>query len=152
MPLSVKVSGVFKDVPTPFVNVAGAWKSVLGGWVNIAGVWKQFFTAVGPLSASASPGSVTGGYGSGTTGGSTFSTTCTPTGGLPAYTYAWEYVSGDTLIFPASPTSATTIFTRSSSVPFNGYTSVWRCKVTDSLGTVAFTSNVTSIVHPGASP
>lgn len=100
---------------------------------------------VAALSASASPSSVSGqrtipGTGVVTTG----PTTTTASGGVPGYTYAWEYVSGDTLTV-TNPTSATTTFSRlaAEGTEFIG---VYRCEVTDAASGVVYTNNVTATV------
>lgn len=58
---------------------------------------------------------------------------CTGSGGSGGYTYAWQYVSGDTLTSVNSPSSSATAWSRS--MPVNGnFASLWRCLVTDSNG------------------
>jgi hypothetical protein len=64
--------------------------------------------------------------------------TVTAAGGSPTYTYLWEKVSGDTLTVSNS-TSASTTFSKFGAVI---YTAVYRCKVTDSEGTIAYSANV----------
>jgi chitodextrinase len=59
------------------------------------------------------------------------------------YTYAWQYVSGDTATSVSSPTSNSTQWTRTISSYFTDYTSVWRCRVTDSVGNITYSPNVT---------
>lgn len=61
---------------------------------------------------------------------STQAVTVTPSGGAGSPTYAWTRVSGDSAIFPLSPTSATTFFRVT--IGKNTFkTAVWRCTVTD---------------------
>lgn len=63
----------------------------------------------------------------------TGSSVCSATGGVPAYTYAWTRVSGDTSIACTSPTAATTTFSRSGMVLGDPpYVANWKCTVTDS--------------------
>jgi YD repeat-containing protein len=58
------------------------------------------------------------------------------------YTYLWQYVSGDTQTTVVNSTSNSTRWSRSMSG--NGsVSSVWRCRVTDTLGTTIYTGNVT---------
>jgi YD repeat-containing protein len=58
---------------------------------------------------------------------------CTGSGGSGGYTYAWQWVSGDTQTSVNSPSSSTTEWSRSMTV--NGsFNSLWRCLVTDSNG------------------
>ncbi|MGI8841765.1 MAG: Ig-like domain-containing protein [Caulobacteraceae bacterium] len=66
----------------------------------------------------------------------------TASGGLTPYTYRWQYVSGDTLIAVASPTSAATIWTRTMTL-YGTYTATWSCTVTDALGASTTTPGVT---------
>lgn len=65
----------------------------------------------------------------------------TVTGGTPAYTYLWERVSGDTATTATAGSSAATAFSRTAA-PVRFFTSTWRCKVTDSLGNIAYSPNV----------
>lgn len=59
---------------------------------------------------------------------------CTGSGGTgTGYTYAWQYVSGDTLTSVSSPTSSSTTWSRSMTINGN-FPSLWRCLVTDSNG------------------
>lgn len=83
------------------------------------------------LGGSASPGSV----GSSTTSASqtTPSTTVTPTGGTPAYTYAWTWASGGTSITTTSPAAASTTFSATSLADGETRSGVARCTITDSI-------------------
>jgi len=65
-------------------------------------------------------------------------------GGAGGYSYAWQYVSGDTAMSATNASSASTGWTRSPTPTANNqiYTSTWRCKITDSAGTVVYSSNV----------
>lgn len=69
--------------------------------------------------------------------------TATATGGSAGYTYLWQRVSGDTGTGVNSPSSNSTIWNRSIQSFFTDYTSVWRCRVTDSAGNVVHSPNVT---------
>jgi YD repeat-containing protein len=60
---------------------------------------------------------------------------CTGSGGSgTGYTYAWQYVSGDTQTSVSSPTSSSTTWSRTMGPENATYNSVWRCLVTDSGG------------------
>ena len=131
-----KISGTWKAV-TPYRKVGGVWKSCIM-WRKVGGVWKQLNSF---MTASASPGLVAGS----TTSGSTVvvtsnSTTCTPSGGAPGYTYSWAQVGGDTMTID-SPTASSTTFSKSvgNGATFVGY---FVCTVTDSLGATAATNTV----------
>lgn len=96
------------------------------------------------LTAAASPVNTTGANsGTAASGDVTTATiTVTPTGGASPYTYAWEYISGNVSIAPNTPTSASTTFTLVGAFDGISYTAVYRCKVTDANGAVAYTNNV----------
>lgn len=81
-----------------------------------------------------------GGAGTGTA--TTDIVTATPTGGTPDYTYLWERTSGDASTSCVGSTSAAAYFTRVSA-PTHLYASTWRCRVTDSLGNIAYSDDVT---------
>lgn len=60
--------------------------------------------------------------------------------GSAPYTYAWERVSGDATT-TVNPSGATATWSRSLAQP-GVFTSVWRCRVTDGQGRVAYTPTV----------
>jgi YD repeat-containing protein len=60
---------------------------------------------------------------------------CSASGGSgTGYTFAWQYISGDTDTHVNSPSSSSTIWSRSVPNENNTWTSLWRCLVTDSAG------------------
>ncbi|MGH8176263.1 MAG: fibronectin type III domain-containing protein, partial [Steroidobacter sp.] len=68
----------------------------------------------------------------------------TASGGSGAgYTYAWQYVSGDTQTSVVNPTSNSTHWSRSMPNSNVTFTSVWRCLVTDTAGATVYTPTVT---------
>lgn len=74
------------------------------------------------------------------------SVTVIPKGGLGPYTYNWEYVSGSVAILVDSDASATTTFSADVACVNGGLgqeSGDWRCQVTDRLGQVVYTGNVT---------
>jgi hypothetical protein len=98
------------------------------------GAWRNGAVFVPPLSLAVSPSDTGGGNfvpGTITTG----SVTATPTGGLAPFTYAWTRLSGDPAN-PTAPTNATTSFSLFANDPAS-FSAVFRCTVTDSLGTTA---------------
>jgi len=72
--------------------------------------------------------------------------TATPVGGVSSFTYAWELVSGDSSTSATAASSAASAFTRNSIVQTH-YNSTWRCKVTDSLGTIAYSDPVAVLLE-----
>jgi YD repeat-containing protein len=67
----------------------------------------------------------------------------TPSGGSgTGYTYAWEYVSGDTQTSVISPTSSSTRWSRTMDATEAWHKSYWRCRVTDSAGNVGYTVTI----------
>lgn len=104
---------------------------------------KRAATGSTPLTVTVAPTSISGNdsgiYGSCYTSEPSI---VTPAGGVPGYTYAWTYVSGDTSIAATDPTSAASYFYAFGAAPFNK-TAVWHCTVTDAASTVVVASNVT---------
>jgi hypothetical protein len=98
-------------------------------------VWQYFSVAVdhtfvnGNSSGAAASGIVT-----------TSSVTGTVQGGTGPFTYLWEYVSGEALIVPSTPTAAATTF--SATVSDGVHDATYRLKVTDSLSNVVYSENV----------
>jgi len=104
---------------------------------------KRSATSSTPLTVTVAPTSVSGNdsgiYGSCYTAEPAI---VTPAGGVPGYTYAWAYVSGDAAIAASDPTSDATYFYAFGAAPFNK-TAVWRCTVTDAASTAVISANVT---------
>lgn len=102
------------------------------------------------LLASVSPTSIaySGSLASPTTG----TVTCTASGGVPGYTYAWTRVSGSTLVSATAPTSAATAFTTSGMTTNTTRSAVFNCTVTDSAGQTVTTNNVSVSLTRQASP
>lgn len=69
------------------------------------------------------------------------STQVTASGGTGGFSYTWSRVSGSTSIEPTAPNSASTFFIASAQA--GTYQAVFRCQVTDSSSTSAFSGNVT---------
>lgn len=66
------------------------------------------------------------------------------TGGVPPYSYDWERTFGDTTIYPNVDTGYATYFYRLI-LDGGSYIASWRCKVTDSVGTIVYASPSTLI-------
>jgi YD repeat-containing protein len=73
---------------------------------------------------------------------------CSASGGSAAgYTFAWQWVSGDTQTSVNSPNSSTTIWSRTVPAGNGTYASVWRCLVTDNLGNTGQTTLSVSFIR-----
>lgn len=106
--------------------------------------------ALSPLMAVADPNFVSGsGFSGGTASISSSNSTASATGGIPGYTYLWQFVSGDSGVLPNSSGSASTGFSKTMA---NNTTAdaVYRCRVTDTASNQAFTNNVSINLINGA--
>lgn len=125
-------------------------------WANVqtikrrsGGSWVTVWTAYTPVSASVNKTSCQF-TGTGTVPSK--AVVLTPSAGPTAsgangngsYTFAWEFVSGDSRVSATTPTSANTGFNSSGQmIPNNAtWTAVYRCKVSDGTSS-AYTANVT---------
>lgn len=112
----------------------------MGGVLNLL---KKATASIVPLTVTIAPttlvGNDSGIYGSCYTAEPSI---VSPAGGVPGYTYAWTYVSGDAAIAATDPTSAASYFYAFGAAPFNK-TAVWKCTVTDAASTVVVSGNVT---------
>lgn len=144
MPISAKVSGTWRTATGPAVRVGGTWRPLAAAFVRVSGTWRQVFTAVGPLIASLDQSSLTG---SGTGDGpfNTGNVNVSVSGGVTPYVFLWEYVSGDGFgnVHPNDGNLASVYFIGNATAPTTK-SAVWRCKVTDNVGTIAYTGNVTA--------
>lgn len=70
----------------------------------------------------------------------------TATGGVAPYAYDWTFVSGDTTTFPGTDTSYSSYFYKLI-LSGGSYTAVWKCKVTDNVGTIVYCPNVTILLE-----
>lgn len=86
-----------------------------------------------PMSAVAAPGTLSG-FTLGTGTATTDAATCTPSGGTPPYSYAWQITSYDGPVTPTAttPTAASSTFTQTSIGIGESYSASVRCQVTDS--------------------
>jgi hypothetical protein len=133
-------AGTWRRAANVWMNDAGTWRKARSIWINDAGTWRKIMSAM----TATGPGSVTG-SGGGLTAGvpvavTTTSAAATVADGVPGYTYAWSYVSGEVAGIN-TPTASSTTFTRNRPVPAIGvvdtFDGIYRCTVTDSVGTTA---------------
>lgn len=73
-------------------------------------------------------------------------TTCTPSGGIPGYTYSWVLTSGAG-ITATTPTTASTTFTATGMAVGEVRNATFVCNVTDSTPQVAASNTVTVTIE-----
>ena len=134
--MKVNVGGSLKTVTAIKFNPGTGLKNVSRIKANIAGSLKAAGSFILPLSLSVNSDAPFGRtFGSNPV--TTFiATTVTPTGGLAPFTYSWARLSGTGT--PTSPVSANTYFVETVA-DYDTETGVFRCTVTDVLGSTAFT-------------
>jgi hypothetical protein len=127
MAVKRRSGGAWVDAASPKRKSGGAMIAVTSIKRRSGGAWIE--TLATPLVLSKS---------SDATGASTTSTidsnavTITATGGSgAAKTYAWDFTSNPSGITALSPSSATTVFRKTSAVPNATYTATARCTVAD---------------------
>lgn len=111
-------------------------------WVRDSGNTPRLvFSLAPPLSATASPGTVSG-FTAGTGTATTDASTCTPSGGTGPYSYDWEILFFDGPVTPTalSPTSASSTFRQTSIGTGESYSASIRCLVTDSTPGTPYTA------------
>lgn len=116
-----------------------------------AWVGPQGATVATELSATAIPGSAYGFDSSASATPTSSTVTATVSGGIPTFAYAWEYVSGNTGISVSDSTAATVSFTGGGGGTGSVF-AVWRCKVTDSAASEAYTQEVDIELENGTDP
>jgi len=104
-----------------FAKQGGAWRSgkltvkdggnveIRKGFVKKGGSWRQFYRGAPPLSVTATPSTVVGRGGAGTTV-TTGTTTAEVSGGIGPFTYFWRRQIGDTSISPVDADGRITAF------------------------------------------
>lgn len=139
-------------VPSTAISLIGYLYVQAGAATNI----EAYFDAITFIRTTVTPPTLTGSVSPATVSGechrtsagncaaTTTAATAAGGGGVPVYTYAWQYVSGDTATID-SPTAATTTFTRTAAASLAGhpYSGLFSCVVTDHDGNTVTTSNVT---------
>ncbi len=124
-----------------------------GGTSNTGTISVTVAAPASPLAAALSTTLVQVNTAPAATSGTTPTATVTASGGSGSgYTYLWQWVSGDTTIAPTNTNGATTAWTRTLPGLSILYEAIWRCKVTDSAGTVVYSGNVTVDLTRGPSP
>jgi hypothetical protein len=145
MPITIGAASGNRDLSEVWVGTSGGNKQVQEVWVGTASGNKQVFSAASPMSVNAEPDSQqwetfynydpkTGEPTS--VAGYSASLTCSVTGGQAPFAYLWQQLSGPTNSFD-TPTASATF------VSGGGSPSTFRVRVTDDLGTVAYSDAVT---------
>lgn len=143
MAMTILDAGASRTITTGWVRQAGVLRRLQKVQVMDGGTLRTVATFAPPLSASASPGSVSGtSSGSGPTDTTTSATTASPTGGLGPYTYSWTRISGEPTAAVNSPTMATTTFT--ATITPGTQVATFEVTITDAFGQTD-TATVTAI-------
>jgi hypothetical protein len=141
MSLSVGVSSAWKSLSKLSVGVGGVYKTAYEGWVGVGGVWKRFLGMSISLDttsvAGASSGHAT------TVSAQTGYVTITVTGNTGTLTYAWAYVSGDSVTAHGTGLYRCYWSYAAYVPPESSRFAVWNCTVTDNTtGQVVVSPNV----------
>lgn len=78
--------------------------------------------------------------------------TATHTGTTGAVSYEWEFVSGDSVIYPVNPGLPTTRFVAEIDLVPMSYSATYRLKVTDSIGKIGYSDGVVSVLSTYLGP
>lgn len=146
MALKIRDGGTLRTITNLYIKQAGVLRRVRKLQVKDGGTLRTVATFTDPLTASASPSSVSGSGGGvdGATVGTT-STTAMPSGGRGPYTYSWALTTngGGNASQALNPTSATTQFTKTDRPAGTSVSDVWTVTITDTDGQTA-TAQVTA--------
>ena len=134
MSFSFKVGGTWQPLATGWMKVAGTWQQIKSGWIKVAGTWQQVYTSLSAAASDTTPSGADSGFSPlGTV--SSNSTTITPNGGSPPYTFAWTQGPGG--VASSGPynvtaaASATTNWSKQVRDDDAISTENWTCTVTD---------------------
>ena len=143
---------------------SGAWTVQLEA-SNIYGTGSElkvdYITIVDPLSLELSSYTVSASGDINDPTVTTAAVTALPSGGIPGYTYLWEYVSGDSFTFGESATGASMTFVSTQPEDNVTYVGTYRCTVTDTTShsasaevevTINWVLGITYITFDPASP
>lgn len=140
MTLKIRDGGVLRTITGMKIKQAGVLRTIKTVHIMDGGVLRQVANFADPLTASASPSSVSGSGGGvdGATIGTT-STTAMPSGGRGPYTYSWALTTngGGNASQALNPTSASTQFTKTNRPIGTVVTDIWTVTITDTDGQTA---------------
>ena len=155
MSLTIRQAGELKTLSAMTVRQGGELKTLSAGYIRQAGELKQWFGGGGgggglTAAISVSGGSYVDGYCQAPFGNCAATSeeyaVATPTGGTGPYTYLWEKVSdarpSQPLSFVTGTAQQTKIIRSAAVGPGAPYYAEIRCRVTDSLGAVAYTATM----------
>jgi len=146
MSLNFRDGGALRTAQKLRFKQAGVVRQARRVRVLDAGTLRTVATFTDPLTASASPSSVSGSGGGvdGATIGTT-STTAMPSGGRGPYSYLWALTTngGGNASQALNPTSASTQFTKTNRPAGSSVSDVWTVTITDTDGQTA-TAQVTA--------
>lgn len=147
MGLKIRNGGAWRNISSLKIRSGGGWRSIKAIKVYSGGAWRDvanFTTGGGTLSVSLSVDSV--GRSARLSTISTTIVTATPLGGQTPYTYSWAKQSGDD-ISAMTPANSGTAFQASGMDIFETRTAVFRCTVTDTLGSSAHDDVTVTIIR-----
>lgn len=140
MTMKIRVGGATRTITAGKVKQSGVERALRTIKVMDGGTLRTVAIFTTPLTASATPSSVTGSTRiAQPTTVTTASTTAAPSGGTGPYTYAWVRVSyaGGAAPTITAASSASTAFQQASDISFATYTAVFRVTITDVFGQTA---------------
>lgn len=134
MPFTARVSGTYRPLLWSY-RTGGNWRDLLW-FTRVSAVWRSINQLTASVDFTTASGSALV-PGPATTG----NVTASGSGGTGSYTYAWEFVSGDTNIQCINASGAVAHWLRTSGTT-GTFIATWRCKVSDGVST-AYAPDVT---------
>ena len=138
MPTSVHDATQWRSIKDIYKKDASTWQRTKAVYVKDGATWRKVHEALSATASASGGFPLTASGPSGTTITTTASADVTAAGGWPPYSYSWveiSYTSGNPLDVRVvnSPGSSSSTFSASSSHGGGG-TSLFRCTITDTLG------------------
>ena len=138
MPTSVHDATQWRSIKDIYKKDASTWQRTKAVYVKNGAIWEKVHEALSATASSSGDFPLTASGTSGNTITTTASADVTAAGGWPSYSYNWveiSYVGGNPLDTRQadSPSNSSTTFS-ANSMSGSGGTSVFRCTITDTLG------------------
>lgn len=137
MPTSVHDATQWRSIKDIYKKDASTWQRTKAVYVKDGATWRKVHEALSATASASGGFPLTASGPSGTTITTTASADVTAAGGWPPYSYSWVEISysGNPLDtrFADSPSSSSSTFSASSTAGSGG-TSLFRCTITDTLG------------------